>query len=139
MPSTEYLNKGIVRARTIPSYIDNQEGYANLSPRGDALDHPEPHGPVGARAPHVRPPAGVAVHRAVGVGGDVERARDVVREHEAEGVVERHPERRLHPRLGDDAERRLAGGERLVHQVVITLDRSHTRSTRMCIHIVSCT
>jgi len=37
MPSTEQLIKGIVRAHTIATYNDNQEGYANLSPRGDAL------------------------------------------------------------------------------------------------------
>ena len=37
MPSTEMMNKGIVRASTIPTYIDNQEGYANVNMRGDFL------------------------------------------------------------------------------------------------------
>ena len=79
------------------------------------LHHAEPDGPLRGRAPHVLAAGGVAVHRGVGPGGDVEGADDVFGEDRVERVVERHAERRLPPHLLEDAARGLGRGERRGH------------------------
>ena len=74
----------------------------------DMLDHREPHRPLGCRATDVFGARGVAIHRGVGPGGNVERADDIFGEYAAEGVVERDAEGGLAGNLGEDA----AGGVR---------------------------
>ena len=105
--------------------------------RRQLLHHGQPHGTVRARPPDILRTAGVTIHRTVGVGRDIERARDVVRQDVTERIVERDPERRLTACFGQDPERRLARRQRPLHQVVTTLARSQMSSTRMFIHIVS--
>lgn len=45
------------------------------------------------------------------MGREVDRARQILRQHEPQGIVERYPEGRLASHGGQDAERRVTGGK----------------------------
>ena len=80
------------RAGEDPGTLARPDHLFGKAARGQLLDDAERHRASLGRAPHVLTTDGVAVHRRVGPGGDVEPAHDVLSQDAVERVVEGYPE-----------------------------------------------
>ena len=103
------------------------------SPGGDLLDHAKSHRPLLRCAAHVLAPGGVAVHRGVGAGRDIERDDDVFRQDGAEGVIERNAKGGLSRGMAEDFEGGVASAQ--ARHIVNAL--SHARAASSWSQIVS--
>jgi hypothetical protein len=84
-------------------------------PGRQVLDYTESHRAGFGSTPHIFPSGGIAIHRRIGPGGDVEPTHHVFRQDAVERVVERYPKRGLAPHIYQDSTGGISGAEGRVH------------------------